>query len=277
MKQINKTPIFIALLVALLYFRTFTWLINAWLTEPPYSHGFLIPIISGVIAWMNIRKLDTDGQFESEETFKPGIFVFAFGLILYVVGFIELAPFVSAISFLFTVSGLIIYFYGRPMMRALLFPVTFLIFAVPLPFLMFEKITFVLQSLSACYSASCVKQLGIPVERIGAEIYLQDSTFIIGLPCSGIDTLLSLLALTAMLAYILRCRTYKKAFLFCAAIPVAVAANILRVTAILLVAHSYGAEAAMRFFHDFSNLFLFVIAFIFLILISITIRCKVKL
>ncbi len=271
----TKTLIFIALLLSLLYFRTFTWLINVWLTDPYYSHGFLIPIISGAIAWIIIRKHNKESEFEPEP-FKHGIFIFAFGLLLYTVGYIKLFPFLSALSFLFTASGLILYFYGKPLMRSFLFPVSFLIFAIPLPLSILKKVTFVLQSFSVRYSTSIIELVGIPVERIGAEIHLQNAAFIIGLPCSGMNTLISLLAMAAILIYVLRCHTSKKAVLFCAAVPIAIGANIFRIVAILLVANTYGAEAAMKFFHTFSSPFLIITAFIFLILVSITIGCKVK-
>jgi len=146
----KKITILLALLLSLLYFRTFTWLINAWLTDPYYSHGFLIPIISGVIAWINICKYKKEDE---PEPFKPAIFIFAFGLILYAIGFIKIFPFLSALSFLFTASGLILYFYGKPLMRSFLFPVSFLIFAIPLPLVFLEKVAYVLQSLSAYYPA----------------------------------------------------------------------------------------------------------------------------
>ena len=87
MKKI-KIPLAL-LLIVFPYIRTFTWLINSWLTDPQYSHGFLIPVISGVIAWMNIRKQKTEVEFEPEEPFKPGIFIFAVGLILYAARFIN--------------------------------------------------------------------------------------------------------------------------------------------------------------------------------------------
>jgi len=70
----------------------------------------LIPIISGFIAWRNIHKEESELE---PEPFKPAIYLFAFGLILYTVGFIKLFPFLSALSFLFTASGLILYFYGK--------------------------------------------------------------------------------------------------------------------------------------------------------------------
>ena len=282
----KKITFFISLsiILALLYFRIFIWLINSWLTDPYYSHGFLIPIICGFIAWRNIReyknkKPETESETDLDSapfTFKPGIYIFAFGLTLYVIGFIKLFPFLSALSFLFTASGLILYFYGKPLMRSFLFPISFLIFAIPLPFVFFEKVAYVLQSLSAHYPALFIEMLGIPVTRVGAAIQLEDASFFIGLPCSGMNSLISLLALTTIFIYILKCPLYKKATLLCITVPIAILANVLRVTSLLLIAHAYGAETANGFFHTFFSPLLFIIAFIFLVLISIIIGCTVK-
>ena len=157
---VTKTTVFISLLLSILYFRTFIWLINSWLTDPYYSHGFLIPIICGFIAWRNIRETKNENEKGREQKlnpetdpepfkFKPGIYLFAFGLTLYVIGFIKIFPFLSALSFLFTASGLILYFYGKPLMRSFLFPISFFIFAIPLPFTFLDKVAYSLQSLSA--------------------------------------------------------------------------------------------------------------------------------
>ena len=284
--KLPKVTIFVMLILALLYLRTFIWSFNSWLTDPYYSHGFLIPIISLFIMWRNRRdpKMGTEEGTPNPETkleskpmpFKPGIFVFAFGLILYIIGFITIFPFLSALSFLFTTSGLILYFYGKSLMRASLFPIAFLIFAIPMPVVYFEKVAYNLQLLSARYPASLLQLLGIPVTRVGAEIHLTDASFIIGLPCSGMNSLISLLALAALLIYLLHCPLYKKVALFCFAVPIALLANILRVTALLLIANAYGAEAANGFFHTFFSPLLFILAVIFLLLMSVVLRCKVK-
>lgn len=207
--------------------------------------------------------------------FNPGIYIFAFGLTLYVIGFIKMFPFLSALSFLFTASGLILHFYGKPLMHSFLFPISFSIFAIPLPFVFLEKVAYVLQSLSASYPALCIEMLGISVTRVGAEIQLEDASFIIGLPCSGMNSLISLLALATIFIYILRCPLYKKIAILCVTIPIAVLANILRVTSLLLIANAYGAETADGFFHILFSPLLFIIAFIFLILLSVIIGCKV--
>lgn len=271
----KKITVLLALLLSILYLRTFIWLVNAWLTDPYYSHGFLVLIVSGFILWRAIRTANNQNELKSEP-YKNGIFIFAFGLIFYTVGFIKLFPFLTAVSFLFTASGLILYFYGKPLMRASLFPLAFLIFAIPLPLVFLEKLAYTLQALSARYPASLLELLGIPVTRVGAEIHLTDASFIIGLPCSGMNSLISLLALAALFIYLLNCPLYKKATLFCLAVPIAILANMLRVTSLLLIANAYGAETASGFYHTLFSPLLFIIAFICLILISILVGCTVK-
>lgn len=255
-------------LLSALYLRTFIWLVNSWLGDPAYSHGFLVPLISGFIIWKKRHELHIN-------LFGAGIFVFALGLFIYVVSFLWRAPFGLAISFLIVISGLILYLCGKEAMRSLLFPVCFLFFGIPLPFL--PSIANFLQSFSAHYSSLVIGMLGIPVTTIGAEIHLEKSFFVIGAPCSGMHTLISLLALAAIFAYFIRCPLYRKSILFFTAIPIALMANISRIVTILLIANYYGSEAAMRFFHDYSSILLFAIAFLCLVICSRCLGCGLKL
>ena len=265
----KKITILLALLLSILYLRTFIWLANTWITDPVYSHGVLIPIISLFLAWRNVR--DTD--IRDVDPSKPGIIPFAFGILLYTIGAITIFPFLSAISFLFVLCGLILYLYGKEMMRLLLFPVLFLIFAIPIPVV--PAITSILQSISARYSALTLEMLGVAVMRTGSKIQLKDCSFSIDMPCSGMNTLISLLAVSTIFIYLLKCPRLQKAALFCITIPVAIVANIIRVTSIILIADHYGVDVAMKLFHDFSSPLLFIIAFIFLILISKLMRCRI--
>ncbi len=250
----------IAILLSLLYFQTFIWLVNSWLSHSYYSHGFLIPLLSGFIFW---RKRY---QLEQAKPFPPGILVVALGLSLYVAGLLSSFNFLSAISFLVVLGGLVLYFWGNKGLKSLLFPIGFLIFMIPLPFL--DSVGNWLQSLSAHWSAAVIGAIGIPVTITGAEIRLEESAFIIGLPCSGMNTLISLLALAAIFGYFLKGRFYKKVILLGIAVPIAILANLLRIVSILVIANYYGAEAAMRFFHSYSSVLLFVVAFLCLTLFT---------
>lgn len=275
----TKYRLFIVLLtvglLSALYFRTFLWLVDYWLEDPAYSHGFLVPVISGFIVWKKRHELQI-----KLKPFGAGLIVLASGLFIYVISFFWRAQFGLAMSFLIVISGLILYLYGTEAMRSLLFPVCFLVFGIPLPFL--PGITNFLQSFSAHYSSLIIGMMGIPVSTVGAEIHLERSFFVIGAPCSGMHTLIALLALTAIFAYFIRCPSsspspiYRKSILFMAALPIALVANISRIVAILLIANSYGSEAAMSFFHDFSSIVLFAIAFGCLVLCSRALGCSLK-
>ena len=195
-----------------------------------------------------------------------GTIIFVVGLATYVLGFVCKIYWLWAFSLLIVLFGLALYFGGRKAAHILLFPICFLIFMIPLPFI--DSLALRLQSFSAQCSASIIAAVGIPVIRTGAEIRLADSTFIIGLPCSGMNTLISLLALTAIYIYILKGSYHKRGFLFVMAFPVAVLANIIRIALLLVIAHFWGTETALTFFHGFSSLLIFLIAFLFLFLLS---------
>jgi exosortase len=275
--NLRKDTIVIALILALLYIPTLSWLLSSWLTDPYYSHGFLIPVVSGFMLWRAVRTANNiPNGITLEQPYPHGLFVFAFGLCLYIIGFVMVFPFLSALSFLFTTSGLVLYFYGKPLMRAALFPIAFLIFAIPLPVVFLLRLAYSLQALAARYPTALLDLLGIPVTRVGAEIHLTDASFVIGLPCSGMNSLISLLALAALFVYLLNCPLYKKATLLCLAVPIAIFANVIRVTSLLLIAHAYGAEMATGFYHTLFSPLLFIVAFISMVIISILMSCTVE-
>lgn len=253
-------PILTGAAVFALYCPVFVWLIRIWLDSPYYTHGFIILPISAFIAWTKRREL---------VRIKPsriGAIVFAVGLVTYVSGFVWRIYWLSAFSFLIVAFGLTLYLSGTKAARSLMFPICFLIFMVPLPFL--DSIALFLQSFTAFSSASIIQAIGIPVTRTGAEIRLADSAFIIGTPCSGMNTLISLLMLAALLGYILKGSIHKRVILFLLAFPIAIFANLIRIVSMLLIGYHWGAEVAITYFHDYSSLVFYLVALLLLGLIA---------
>ena len=264
-------------LLSALYYPTFKWLVDSWLGDPAYHHGFLVPVIAGFIVWKKRHELRININIKP---FNAGLVLLAVGLFVYVVSYFWMAPFGSAMSFVIVISGLILYLGGKEAMRSLLFPVCFLVFGIPLlPFL--PSVANFLQSFSAHYSSLVIGLLGIPVTTMGAEIHMGNDLFVIGAPCSGMHTLIALLTLAALFAYFIRCPSplylHRKSVLFFSAIPIALMANVTRIVTILLIANYYGSEAAVRFFHDYSGILLFAIAFFCLVICSRCLGCGLKL
>ncbi len=263
--------------ILILYLPIMAWLVNSWLNNPFYSHGFLIPAVSAFIAWRNLSSLErADAVSGDFDFYSPGFGILSLGLALLVLGYLRGVPSLGALSFLFTMSGVVLYLYGRGVMRSVFFPIAFLIFAIPPPGVLLDAIASHLQTISATYSAAIVMQLGIPVDRVGAEIHLRNTSLVVGLPCSGMNSVIALLALSALFVYLLKCSWYKKTALVLASIAFAIFANILRIVFLLLLGNSYGAETATGFFHTLFSPLLFIIAFLFLILLSIVIGCRVR-
>jgi exosortase len=255
-------------LLTLLYWPILRWLGQSWLSNSYYSHGFLIPLVSGFFVW---TKRD---ELKRREPAIIGAFVLTLGAFIYIMGFVWAMRFLSALSLLIVLSGLSLSFYGTRATRAMIFPLCFLIFMIPMPFI--QEIGFNLQTISVHSSAWLLRVFGLPVTTVGPDIHLSDTVFTIGLPCSGINTLIALLALAAVYTYVLVGPIYKRVILFVIAFPMAIAANILRISSLILVANYRGVEAATGFFHDISSPLFFIVAFLCLIMLGRILRCRLR-
>jgi exosortase len=109
---------------------------------------------------------------------------------------------------------------------------------------------------------------------MGSQIQLPNSSFTVGAACSGLNSVVALATLVVIFIYILEGSHLAKGILLIMAIPIAIVANIIRVSSILVIAHLFGAEAGMRYFHDYSSPVLFLLAFALLILASRLLGCS---
>ncbi len=259
--------ILIILLFMLFYLPIFSGLVDSWQVNPYYSHGPLIPIVSLYLLWRRKNQLKY-----SDSEFNYGIMALVLGLTVYGTGILYKSLFISAVSFIIVLSGLILSFYGKKVLGQLLFPISFLIFMMPLPYM--DYVSFQMQSITAQSSAAILHLLGIPVTTTASQIRLENTLFVIGEPCSGLRTLISLLAVSTVFAYAVEGQLNRKIILTLSALPIAAAANILRVSSILLIANYQGKEAAMQYYHDLSSILMFLIAVILLILVGRGLKCS---
>ncbi|MCD6456646.1 MAG: exosortase/archaeosortase family protein [Methanophagales archaeon] len=274
MLQKTKTPLIPLLLLStllfLLYHRTFIWLVNEWLTNPYYSHGFLIPPVSLFIAWL--RRKEADAR---DRKFKGASAILGFGLLILVIGFLYGMNVVVALSLIPVTIGLLLHLCPSKK-KTIVFPLLFLFFAVPIPI---ERAGFALQTISASASASLLSSLGLNVSRHGVQLCLENGSFFVGEPCSGMQTLVSLLALAALLAYFMHCCLIKKLSLFFSAIPLAVTANTFRLCTIIIVfaACLSGNTNTVLLFHALSSILMFGFALVLFISSAKLLKCEVML
>ena len=267
-KYLNRSyaQIFILLLVfTVLYYQTLMKLINDWSNNPDFSHGFLIPFISAYLIWQKKEKL----AGLSLESDKLGLPIIVFGMFLHFIGNIGAELFTMRFSMVVTLLGISHYLFGRRIGREVRIPVLYLLFMIPIPMIIWNKIAFPLKLYASKLSAAVIEAIGISVYREGNILNLSNTTLEVVDACSGIRSLTTLLAISGALAYVVRLRNFNKWILFVSAVPVAIIVNVIRLVITAILAKTSGPEAAQGFLHDLSGiLVIFVAIFMLLVIYS---------
>ncbi len=268
-KQINKALAVNILMIltgfVLLYQHTLVKLISDWSSDPNFSHGFLIPFVTGYMIWYRKNELADIPK----ETSNLGLVVISLGMLIHIVGNIGAELFVMRFSMVVTLFGITMYLFGIKITNAVAVPLIYLIIMIPIPAIIWNKIAFPLQLFAANLSAGTVRILGIPVLREGNILHLANTSLEVVDACSGLRSLTSLLALSGAFAYIAPIGIVKKWILFFSAIPIAVVVNVVRLTITAMMATYIGADAAHGFLHDMSGLLVFTVALALVYLVFI--------
>jgi exosortase len=240
-----------------LYWGVLRDLVSQWWEDPNYSHGFLVPLFSGFLIWQRRREL----QALAARGSWLGFVVLMVGVGALILGDVGAENFLTRSSLIVIVAGLVLFHVGRDAFRVLLFPLAFLWFMIPLPAIVFYAVTFPLQSLAAQNAVWTLDLLGIPVLRDGNVIHLSQITLGVTEACSGIRSLISLLALAIAWAYLALPGFWPMVVLAASVIPNTVLANAGRIVATGLIGRSFGVEYAQGVFHTFSGWVIFLFAF----------------
>lgn len=248
---------------AFLYLYAFVLppLIADWSDDPNYSHGFLVPIISAYFVWERRQQLRQVVRQPS----AWGILLLLSGVCMLFLGHIGAELFLMRSSMIVVITGLVLYCYGWKIVHMLAFPLAFLAFMVPLPAIILNMITFPLQLLAAKFSTASLQLVGLPVYREGNIIFLPHTTLEIVEACSGIRSLVSLLALAVVFAYATQRQIGKRWALAVSAVPIALVANAFRIWGTGVLAFLYGTKVAEGFYHTFAGWLVFVVAFVLLL------------
>lgn len=256
-------------LFGLLYLPVLRDLGYVWWTDPNYSHGILIPFIAGYLIWRR-RKTLAEAAVKSslwgEAILVAGLCLRLLGDLVDTVGAGTGGLFVKGISLMVVLAGLVLSLLGTDFFKRLVLPLGYLLFMLPLPAGAFALMTLSLQTWATAMTASALNLIGIPALREGNLIALPSMTLGVVEACSGIRSLFSLLALAGAIALLFfpPQQWWRQLLLVSSAVPIAVAANALRITATGVLAHFGGSEVASGFYHDLSGWVAFLAAFLLL-------------
>jgi len=258
----------LAVSFVILYWSVLRKLVSDWATDDNYSHGFFIVPLAAYFVWERRHVLQA-------LPLKPtalGLPVLLGGIGVLLAGLLGAELFLSRISMLGVLAGIILFVLGWRHLKALAFPLAFLLLMIPLPAIIFNQIAFPLQLLASQVGEQVLRVFRIPVLREGNVMFLANTALEVAEACSGIRSLVSLLALGIVYGYFVDQRAWIRFLIAIVTVPVAIVTNALRVAGTGVAAHYYGPEVAEGFFHEFSGLVVFAAAFALLFLIVKMIR-----
>jgi EpsI family protein len=226
--------------------------------ESYYTHAPLVPLVSLIMAVLLIRHT----RIPVRRRPVLGGAVLGAGLLFHLFASLARVNFASGFSIIAVVAGLVLMLWGTTALRRLWFPVAFLFFMVPLPQVSIYQLNFRLKMLAADLGVTAANVLGVAAEQnSNTVLLLGGKTLTIANVCGGLRTLISLIAFGALYAYVCKLRGLWRLGLFAMSVPVAVAANAIRIVTLIVVADVWNPEVATGFFHDFSGLMVYGLAF----------------
>jgi exosortase B len=247
--------------LAALFVPTYVDLARGLWRDDAYAHG---PIILAVFAWLVWRRRAVLADEMSGRAPVAGAATLAFGLLLYLLGRTQSLAVFEVAAHLPVIAGAVLLLRGIEGLRRLAFPIFFLVFLVPLPGFVLDLIAVPLKDVVSGAVEWLLVALAYPVEREGVVLWVGDYQMLIADACSGLNSLYSLFALGLLYAHVTRRKgtfAARTALLLLAIVPIAVAANIVRVLVLVLVTYHFGEEAARGLVHDLAGMLVFVVAF----------------
>jgi exosortase len=244
------TPV--AILVGVVFWALWpvlTGMAHRWSTDPRYAHGYLVPLFSLALLW--IRRETFLGA-----TFRPttwGLAFIAAGVVFQLLGGFFLVQSVEAAALLFYLAGIVLLVGGWSGLEWSWPAILFLIFMIPLPWRLEKALGPPLQSLATMVSTFTLQTLGFMAFSEGNVIQLNEARIGVVEACSGLSMLITFIALSTGMAIVISRPLIDKIVLILSAIPVALVANIARITLTGILHETVGGKVADHFYHDLAG------------------------
>jgi exosortase len=243
-------------LVFLLYGPILGHLVKNWWQNPDYSHGFLVPVFAGYVLW---RKRDRLSQISLKPS-NLGLVVMLGAIVLLFLGSLGAELFTSRFSLLILIAGIVLFLAGWKMLKAVSFPLAFLILMIPIPAIIYNQITFPLQLFASRFATFWLQLANVPVLREGNVLILPNYQLEVVEACSGIRSLMTLITLAIAYGYLVESRRWVRWVLVLLMVPIAIVSNSLRIFGAGILTYHFGPSMAEGFFHEFSGWVIFVAA-----------------
>jgi exosortase D (VPLPA-CTERM-specific) len=260
--------IFLASTFIFFYLTTLSGLLNLWLNDGNYSYALSIPLISGYVIWKRRHQI---ANTPVSTCWLGGVFFLLF-LIISLYGILGSSPSAVRPAIPLIILSLTLFCFGREMLKILAFPLSLLIFMIPLPTLIQTRLGVPLQLLSTKLGELILRLCGVTVFVEGNIIDLGVTQLQVVDACSGLRYILPLFALGVVFVNFFEKTRWKQIVLVISTIPIAIVVNALRIGITGFLAQNFGTKIADGFFHGFSGWLIFILALLMVFLFFYILR-----
>lgn len=224
-------------------------------TREQGAHG---PIILATGAWLISRQAETLRRNTQPSSVWPVLLALFVALPLFVMG--RAMEFISIEALGLYVVGVVMLYsaFGLRALRAIWFPLFYLAFLVPPPGWVINMMTSPLKQFVSYAATTSMYHLGLPIAREGVTIHIGQYQLLVEDACSGMNSLVGLIAISLFYIYLLHGASVRYAgILTLFVVPIAVVGNIARIIILILLTYFFGDAVAQSFAHELAGLFLF--------------------
>ena len=246
----------LALLLAVVYAPPLTEAARQWVSDGSSEHGVLIlPIALGLV-WMLRHKVRDCRPAPA----RAGVWLLGAGLLLETATYLLRLRWLPLLSLVPVLAGAVLALHGPALWRVLRFPILFLAFLAPVPTAVTLPAATAIQRLSTAGTTQTLTLLGVPAVQNGFEIDTPALSVEVAQECSGFKKLTTLLAFAVFYGYVYGLSWPRRLLLALTVAPIALAANVLRILALVLIG-SVGGTRALHAAHDGAEVFVVVVSF----------------
>jgi len=250
----------------LLYVPTFYELgTTLWQTED-HGHG---PIVLAVVAWLFWRERRVWLPATPTRAPVAGVALLVVGLLLYILGRSQDINIFQVGALIPVLAGTLLALRGWRVLRALWFPLVFTLFLIPFPNVFIDAVTGPLKQAVSAAAENLLYAAGYPIGRTGVVLIVGQYQLLVADACSGLNSMFSLSALGLLYLYLVRRKSIlHNALVVASILPIAFAANIVRVMVLILVTYHFGDAAGQGFLHGAAGMVLVMAALVLLLVLD---------
>jgi len=249
-RKVAVAGIITAAVIGWVYWQNWASMWVKWDRDPRYSHGYFVPLFAGYLLWS--RRAHLQSGYRRSHVY--GLLLVVVGLAIRAGGVLIYNDWFAALSLLPVLLGMAILAYGISGFRWAWPAVAFLVFMVPLPYRFEIALTHPLQGVATSVSTYLLQTAGFVAVAEGNTIRMGDGIRLgVVEACSGLSMVMIFLALTTAVAILIKRPWYERVIVLASTIPVALLANIIRITSTGILHKLVSREFADRVFHDFAG------------------------